>query len=281
MARGSIFDVRDFCVHDGPGIRTTVFFKGCPLRCAWCHNPEGISFDPELMVRTSGCLDCGLCRRGCDHEECKSLGRCIHICPGGLVGRAGEVVEAEVLARRLLGLGSMLDAVGGGYTMSGGEPLAQPDFLFDLLARLAPHHRVIETSGHARGEVFARAVDLADLVLMDLKHMDPSEHARGTGVDNRRILENLDALVASGRSFVVRVPLIPGYNDSSENLEATADRLAPARHRVRVELLPLNPLAGAKYPMVGRAYRPFFDPNLNPRRDLAAFDSRGITAAVL
>ncbi len=240
-ARGTIFDVRELTVHDGPGIRTTVFFKGCPLRCAWCHNPEGMSASSQLVVRTSGCQECGLCRRQpCEHAQCEGLGRCTRVCPRGLVRRSGEVVDAEALAARLLTLGSMLDAVGGGFTLSGGEPLAQPALLFELVERLRPHHVALETSGYARPEIFDRAVAAVDLVLLDLKHMDPAEHHRGTGVGNRVILENLDRLIATGRSFVARVPLIPGYNDGPENLAAAAERLSPARDRVTVEAFALQ-----------------------------------------
>ena len=282
MSQGIIFDVRELTVHDGPGIRTTVFFKGCPLRCAWCHNPEGLSSEPQLLVRTAGCEDCGLCRKPCQHPECTGLGRCTRTCPHGLVRRTGQMVEARALVARLLPLAEMLDAVGGGFTVSGGEPLAQPELLLELLELLRPHHRAVETSGYAPAPVFAEVMAAADLMLLDVKHMDPEQHRRGTGVDNAPILANLDQLVSSGRAFVARVPLIPGYNDSPENLDATAARLAPARDRVRVELLPMNPLAGAKYAMVGLRYRPpARKTEPAPRPDLAPFTGRGIEVAVL
>jgi pyruvate formate lyase activating enzyme len=280
MSPGIIFDVREMTVHDGPGIRTTVFLKGCPLRCAWCHNPEGLSFAPELMIRTQGCAKCGSCRRGCSHRECAGLGRCTRTCPHGLVRRAGEEVEPARLAERLLAVADLLDAGGGGYTLSGGEPLAQPAFALELMSLLRPHHVAIETSGFCSPDVFERAIRSADLVMLDLKHMDPVEHARGTGADNGLVLENLELLISSGRRFSARIPLIPGYSDTPENLAATAERLAPAKDRVTVDLLPVNPLAGAKYALVGRPYRPFFDPEQRPRVDLTPFQARGLEAAV-
>ncbi len=287
-ASGRIFDLREMTVHDGPGIRCTVFFKGCPLSCAWCHNPEGISFEPELMVRAKGCRNCGRCREPCGHPDCAELGRslgrdrglgegrCLHHCPQGLVSRAGEDVTAEALAARMLELGDMLE--GGGYTISGGEPLAQGEFLFEFVERLRPSHVAVETSGFAAPEIFREAMRRVDLVILDLKHMDSAAHLAGTGRPNETILRNLDELVASGAEFWVRVPLIPGYNDGAVNLAATARRLEPAAGRVRVELLSYNRLAGAKYGMLGREYRPFFDEAAPAEADLSPFRERGIAA---
>jgi pyruvate formate lyase activating enzyme len=195
-----------------------------------------------------------------------------------LVSGSGERITAESLAERMLGVADMLDLDGGGYTISGGEPLAQPAFLFELIERLKPHHVAIETSGFAASDDFRRAMALADLVIIDLKHMDGAAHRRGTGQGNEAILRNIEELVASGSHFWLRIPMIPGYNDMPANLAATAELLAPAAGRVRVELLGYNPLAGAKYPMLGRPYTPFFDESSPARADLSPFRERGIEA---
>jgi len=277
---GRIFDLREMTVHDGPGIRCTAFFKGCPLRCAWCHNPEGISFAPEVMARPSGCVHCGRCEEPCDHPDCAGLGRCVHRCPMGLLSRCGEDLDPEALASKMLAVADLLDPSGGGFTFSGGEPLAQPDFLLEVARLLRPRHLAIETSGYAPAEVFDAAASAVDLVILDIKHADAAEHERGTGRSNELILRNLGSLIASGRHFWIRVPLIPGYNDGAGNLEATAALLEGAAGRVRVECLMYNRLAGAKYKMLGKTYEPFFDEDGGRDPDLSPFERRGIAASI-
>lgn len=279
--RGIIFNIEEFAVHDGPGIRKLVFFKGCPLRCTWCHNPEGISFRKELMVSYAACTGCGRCKEVCPNEHCTACGKCVEICPQRLRKICGQEFEAEDLACELLKGKEILVDSGGGITISGGEPLAQPAFLFDLIDRLKPLNVAVETSGYASPDVFQRMVSMTGLVLMDIKHTDPAMHKRFTGVDNRLILENLEFLCRSDTDFCIRIPLIPGVNDTRENMEETVLLIRNARCLKRVELLPYHQTAGAKYPMVGRRFEPGFDLNkkVNIRRDV--FEKNHIQVSVL
>ena len=229
--QGIIFSIEEFALNDGPGIRTTVFLKGCPLSCVWCHNPEGIAFEPQMLKTTEGERLCG------------------------------ESISAAALSERLLRHREFFEKTGGGITITGGEPLAQPAFLAELLRKLAPVHLAIETSGFASEKVFRRIVALTDLVLFDVKTVDATVHQKYTGVDNTPVLRNLRWLCNSGKDFIVRLPLIPGVNDSQENMEAVLDIIKDARSLLRVEMLRYQRTAGAKYAMVGRDYAPPFDVN--------------------
>jgi pyruvate formate lyase activating enzyme len=250
MSRGLVFDIREFTLHDGPGIRTTVFLKGCGLACTWCHNPEGLSTAPQVMRSPVG-------------ER--------------IVGRWYEAEDLAALLRRQA---DVLAADGGGVSFSGGEPLLQAAFVADVIEGLDGLHVVLDTSGHAPPEAFARVVERVDLVYLDLKLIDPFEHRRWTGQDNRLVLGNLALLGALGRPFVARVPLIPGVTDTPENLAAMARTLAGAPTLERVELLPYNRAAGGKYAALGMTFDPGFDEGQAPRIDTGPFLAAGMEVIV-
>ncbi|MBQ8357279.1 MAG: glycyl-radical enzyme activating protein [Clostridia bacterium] len=268
MATGHIFDIKEFSVNDGPGIRTTVFFRGCPLRCIWCHNPEGLERGRGVLVRQNGCLHCGRCRIPCDHPECRGLGRCLHACPMGLIEELGREWDAKSLAERLMRDAELYASSGGGVTLSGGEPLLQYEFAIELL-RLLPVHKAIETSGFASGEVFKRVLDEVDYVMMDIKLADSEAHRRYTGVDNAPILENFKRLKESGKPYLIRVPLIPDITDTTENLSKIATVVGDSP----VELLPYNRMAGAKYPSVGKTFTDLITKTENNPIDLSVFQN--------
>ena len=245
---GVIFDIKEFTVHDGPGARVTVFLKGCPLRCRWCHNPEGLEKSPVLMVRKSACVGCGLCKKGCDHPECQGFDRCLFACPNGLIEVKGHKTDSDALAKKLLSYKDFLED--GGITFSGGEPLMQHEFLCEALQKTKPLHRAIETSGYANPKVFKKVISLCDLVIMDIKIFDRRKHFEYTGVYNDVILENFEILKNSGIPHIIRIPLIPGITDTKENLLAISALVGDSP----VELLPYNKAAGAKYPMVDKEF---------------------------
>ena len=279
---GTIFEVREFCLHDGPGIRTTVFFKGCPLRCAWCHNPEGLDPQPQMLINRSDCTHCGACLAVCAHpRQCVACGDCVAVCPQGCRRLCGRRVSAETLAEELRKNEAFFLRYQGGITFSGGEPLMQTDFLTDLASRLHPIHLAIETSGYAPLKNYQRALRSVDLVFQDLKHSDPIKHKRYTGVELSPILDNLAWLKASGRPFIARIPLIPGVNDDRATLAQFAELLTGASGLIRVEILPYHLTAGAKYALLGLAYAPPFDPSCATKPDLTAFEAHGILCRVM
>jgi len=266
--KGIIFNVQRFSTEDGPGVRTTVFFKGCPLRCAWCHNPEGLSPKPEVVwyrVKCQGYGDCVMaCPNGAltpapegmrvDRGKCRGCGICARACPTGALEVLGREVSSVELAEELARDREFFVTSGGGVTFSGGECLAQPDFLFETAGRLREQgiHVALDTSGLAPRSVFEKALSLADLVLYDIKLIDPGRHRQATGADNRLILDNARLLARSGVRFWVRFPVIPGYTDDDENVRAVSEFIAREMPGVeRVDFLAYNNLCEADYERLG------------------------------
>ena len=279
---GVVFDVKRGSAEDGPGIRTTVFLKGCPLRCVWCHNPEGLDPRPELAVAAGRCLGCGACVETCpegavvrggdgmpatDRSVCVACGRCVDACPTGARELRGATWTAAALVDEVARDRPFFDASGGGVTFSGGEPLAQPGFLLACLraCRARGLHAALDTSGYAPRAVAVAAGAAADLVLFDLKHPDPARHARFTGVPLGPIADNLRALDAAGIRLWLRVPVIPGVNDDEGARDGFVALLATLRRRFPVWLLPYHETAAAKYARLGRTY-PFVAPAPAPER---------------
>lgn len=266
--RGLVFNLQRFSFHDGPGIRTTVFLKGCPLRCWWCHNPEGQSPEPDLLLRPERCIGCGACLSACpygaiavdgagtlrtDRSRCHHCGACVEVCYAGARELAGrwmtvEEVIAEV-ERDIPFYGASEGGERGGVTFSGGEPLSQPDFLHALLVacRARGLHTAVDTSGFAPWPVLDRIRGLVDLFLYDLKVVDDARHRRYTGVSNRRILENLRRLSAAGHRIFLRIPLIPGVNDDPEAVHQALAFAATLPRIDRVDLLPYHATGLGKY----------------------------------
>ncbi len=263
MESGIVFDIRRYSIHDGPGIRTTVFLKGCPLACAWCHNPESQSIGPAGLYRRDRCIGCGECLAVCP-EQCLSRGeegivtdasRCVHCgaCCGACPAEARELVGRSMSVARVMEEiakdETFYDESGGGVTFSGGEPLAQAEFLLALL-RACGHseiHRAVDTSGLADPELLGRVAEHTDLFLYDLKIMDGGEHRRHTGVENGLILRNLQMLSKLGARLRIRIPLIPGINMDGCNLDEVGGFIAALPSSCPVDLLPYHDWAKGKY----------------------------------
>ena len=277
MDDGIVFDIKEFAVFDGPGIRTTVFLKGCPLRCRWCHNPEGLSPAPQLMVSAAACVHCGACRAVCPLKEgCIVCGKCVAVCRKGLRKISGQRWTALALAERLMKDADVYADTGGGVTFSGGEPLLQWPFVAQVIDRMPGVHTAIETSGYTSDAVFADAMKKCDLVMMDWKVSDPEALLRYTDAEQAPILRHLQMLAQGETPFILRMPIIPGVNDNPAHFEAAAKLVAQAPMLQRVELLPYQPAAGAKYEMVGLRYDPEIAEEKTPRMYTEAFEAMGI-----
>ncbi len=266
--RGRIFDIKRYAIHDGPGIRTTVFLKGCPLRCDWCQNPESQGADREIFLSPNRCIGCGKCIEACpegavspkdrrpDPLKCVRCGTCVEACPADARQLLGCDYSVDRLVAELERDRIFYDESDGGVTFSGGEPLVQPDFLRAGLERCRALglHTAVDTCGHVPPEQMEDFARRTDLFLYDLKAMDPGRHRDSVGVSNELILENLRRVCEAGTPVWVRVPLIPGFNDGEDNLRATAEFVRALPGRPPLSLLPYHRTAAAKYRRLGRRY---------------------------
>lgn len=257
--------IKRFAVHDGPGVRTTVFLKGCPLNCVWCHNPEGVAAAPELAFHEMKCTGCGECARVCpnhrldgtrhdiDRTRCRACGKCAQACPSGALELFGREITVAEAAEQLLA-DSIFYSDGGGVTVSGGEPLLQSDFCAELFRRLKREgvHCAVDTSGCVPWRAFGQVLPVTDLFLYDLKVADTDKHRLYTGCGNELIRENLLRLNASGAEIEIRMPLIPGVNLGDGDLRGAGEMLAGLEGVKRIRLLPYHDYARSKYRAIGR-----------------------------
>jgi len=266
--KGRIFDIKKFAVHDGPGIRTTVFCKGCPLRCIWCHNPESLAAEAELSLSPDKCIGCGACVEACPADAlsidesgickcrrdlCTRCAECVAGCFSGALEMIGREVTVEDVMVEVRKDAPFYKTSGGGVTVSGGEPLIQGEFVTALLRQCQAEdfHTVLDTSGHVPWEVLEAAAEHADLVLYDLKHIAPSAHEEHTGVSNDLILENLRRLGGLGVDIEIRMPIVQGLNDSPHDIDAAGEFISSLDNVVAVRLLAYHRLAVAKYARLG------------------------------
>jgi len=282
LKSGTIFNIMRYCLHDGPGIRTIVFLKGCPLRCWWCHNPEGQDWHPEIAFRESRCIRCGNCFALCAQgavgkindryiileEKCIQCGKCVEVCYAEarqIAGKEMTVLEVmeEVEKDRVF-----YDESGGGVTFSGGEPLMQHDFLMGLLglSRARGIHTAVETAGYTSPEILKRISTWTNLFLYDVKVIDDKRHREFTGVSNELILENLKGLSSWGVDVIVRVPLIPGVSDDEENVRALGGFLTQSTTIQEVHLLPFHKTGKEKYERLRKPSQPWPEESLSTER---------------
>ena len=268
---GIIFSIKKYSIHDGPGIRTTIFFKGCPLNCWWCHNPEGISPERELYIWDDKCIGCGDCLKICptgaisqindsiqtDMKKCTLCGQCVETCPT----EAREIIGNKITVSQLMeemGKDTIFyDNSGGGVTFSGGEPLTQPLFLFALLQECKRQkiHTAVDTSGYISTETLIEISKSVDLFLYDIKFIDNFKHKKYTGVSNKIILKNLKELSSINKKIIIRIPIVPGINDNDKNIIEIGEFVASLKNVNQVDILPFHNIGVEKYKKFGMNYR--------------------------
>jgi len=268
--RGLVFSIDRFVAEDGPGVRTTVFLKGCPIHCAWCHSPQSIPGTPQLLFYASRCIRCGACVKACPHGAqlissedrvilwniCEDCGQCAEACPAGALVIEGKWLTVDQIVDVVKRDMVYYNNSGGGVTFSGGEATFQPNFLTACLkaCKELEIHTAVDTCGVVSWPVLETILSYTDLFLFDLKHMDSDTHKKLTGTGNELILRNLRNLSSRQKPIWIRIPLIPGCNDSDENLRATADFVKPLAGVEKITLLPYNDATSAKYGFIGKEY---------------------------
>lgn len=269
MNHGIIFDIRRYSISDGPGIRTTIFLKGCPLRCWWCHNPEGQSFKQDFMHDANKCLKCYRCVNNCPNnainyyndnkimisrEKCDLCENCTSICPSQALQLIGKIVSTEYLLEEILKDMPFYEESNGGVTVSGGEPLAQPIFLKSLLLLCKKNNinTAVDTCGYASKSLLLELLNLIDLFLFDIKLIDEKLHIKYTGKSNKLIFENLNLLFEHNKKILIRIPLIRGITDTYENIINVINSLQPYKKYTSISFLPFHNLAEAKYEKLRR-----------------------------
>lgn len=269
MTKGLIFNIQKFSIHDGPGIRTTIFLKGCPLRCKWCANPESQSANVQILWDQKKCVHCLQCVKSCmhqaiscregeihiDEELCQGCLNCVSTCLQSALSNEGETKEIEEIVRIALQDKDFYEESGGGITISGGEGMSQPDFLKELVKELKKHnlHLAIETTGYIPKETFHELAPLFDLLLFDVKHYDTNRHFEGTGVHNEQIINNLKWAFHQGLEILPRIPVIPSFNDSIQDAAGLASLLTEIGLK-KVQLLPFHQFGERKYEMMHKEY---------------------------
>jgi pyruvate formate lyase activating enzyme len=282
---GCVFNIQRYSLHDGPGIRTTVFLKGCPLRCLWCCNPESQSLEPQILFADERCIRCGACIEAClegaivvgadgtrrvEAEKCTLCGACIEGCYAGALEQVGRLMTVREVMAEVEADIPFYDQSGGGVTLSGGEPTTQGDFGLRLLqgCKALAIHTAIESCGHVAWSTWEAMLPHLDLILYDLKETDPERHRRWTGASNELVLENLRRLATSGKEVIVRRPVIPGYNDGVEMIHDLGRFARELGTVEEIDLLPYHRLGQGKYERLGQAHALGDQPSLE-RRDVS------------
>lgn len=269
--KGIIFDIQRFSIHDGPGIRTTVFFKGCPLRCLWCQNPEGLIKEQEMVFTLRKCIGCRHCIEVCpegaiteqdggrsiDRSLCSLCGECVKVCPSTALEISGRwMVVSEVMEEIEKDM-SFYKTSGGGVTLSGGEPTFQPQFCIALLknCQLMGIHTALDTCAYQKWDVLDEVLNHVDLVLYDIKHIDDTKHKQFTGVSSKPMLDNIRRIDSKEIPVIVRIPIIPGFTDSEDNIEAIVRFVANLKNVIQIDLLPYHGLEKSKYEKLELVYQ--------------------------